>query len=109
MIVLATKRKIFRLLYITYTDDQVDTFRKKIVFNLKAIILGTLELFLVIPSCMFFSSNITDLVKATESMYCIAAFGISCGMHCMFIANRRALMDLLLNLQTIVNESNVVE
>lgn len=108
MIVLGLITKIFRSLYVIYSEDQVDNFRKRFILNFKAITLGVLELFLVIPSCAFFLSNITKLSKATESMYCIAAFGISCSMHCLFIANRQALMDLLRDLQELVNESKYI-
>lgn len=108
MIVLSVNQKFFRTILLMLSDEQKASRFKTNIANVFALAFGISEILLVLPSCAYFLANITNLYKATASMYCIASFSISCGMNCLFIANRKILYELITNHQVLVNESSLI-
>lgn len=103
MWVLSTNRSFFRALDLIHTGNR--SFLIASIHNVKNFLVSLLELFLVVPSIAYLISNIKNLFKATESMYVISSFGISFGMYCFFVTNKRGLDQLFGDLQNIVDES----
>lgn len=71
----------------------------------KILVLSILEMFLVLPSANFFIANITNMMKATASLYAVCGFSVSAGMYMYFIYRKEELNELFANLEEIVNKS----
>lgn len=75
---------------------------------LKIGVLSILEMLLVLPAANFFAHHMTNLMKATEGMYVIAAFSISAIMYVLFLFKKQNLIEILHDLQSIVNKSELI-
>lgn len=103
MLVLRRNFQFFKYLDLIYVPNR--SVGARIFHSIKNTFVASLEIFLVIPSIMFFVANLADIYKALETVYAFTSFSISFGMYCFFLANKKALNDLFVELQAIIDSS----
>lgn len=103
MRVLSVSRKMCYVLGIIADRDG----KFPLTYILNYLIFSFFLLAINIPSIIFLISNFSNMTTVTHALYCIAATGLLLSHYWYFIYCRRSLTETFINLQFLIEKSNV--